>query len=399
MSAVPLHPVAATPALPVWMAAQTAPPPLASRRHRRVVQAVDGVHLTVDGRRLLGFCSNDYLGLAGDPALSDAAIRGIGRWGVGAGASHLISGHTSAHQAVEDHAARWLGCERALLFSSGYLANLAVITALADRGTAIFADRLNHACLNDGARLSGARLKRYPHGDLLALRRLLEADASPKKWVLTDAVFSMDGDLAPLAELLSLCHEFDAMLLVDDAHGFGVLGDGRGSLAELGLVGAKGLDPRMVVMVTLGKAAGVAGALVCGAAPVIEALVQGARSYVYTTAAPPALAEAVLAALLRLADADCTMRRARVLAHARRLRSFAAGGLAIAPIVPILLGSDARAVSVAEALLARGLWVPAIRPPTVPAGTARLRVSLSAAHTTEQVDQLIDALKELQIDG
>ncbi len=408
--------------LPDWLQAVVEPPAAASRRRRVTVDAVDGVHVRVDGETLLNFAGNDYLGLAGDRALRDAATAGIERWGVGGAASHLLSGHTRAHHDAEEHAAAWLGFERALLFSSGYLANLAAITALAGRGATLYADRLNHACLNDAARLSGARLRRYQHGDLDTLEQWLAADASPQKWVLTDAVFSMDGDIARLDRLLDLCRRYDAMLLVDDAHGFGVLGDGRGSLHEPAFarhVFAAGVaDPRVILMVTLGKAAGAAGALLLGAGPVIEAVVQRGRSYIYTTALPPLLAEAAVAALGRLADAECADRRHRLLAKAAEVRqslgraglacglasaaavqSGASSALPATPIVPVIVGPDAGAVEAMAALRRAGLWVPAIRPPTVPAGTARLRVSLSAGHTEQDTDRLITALKELFCNG
>jgi 8-amino-7-oxononanoate synthase len=405
--------------LPRWLLEAIEPPPASSRRSRVTVDAVDGVRLRVGAETLLSFAGNDYLGLVSDPALRDSAIAGISRWGVGGTASHLLSGHTQAHEAAEQQAARWLGFERALLFSSGYLANLAVITALAGRSASLYADRLNHACLNDGARLSGARLRRYKHIDLGALETMLAADWSPQKWVLTDAVFSMDGDIAHIDRLLALCHRFDAMLLVDDAHGFGVLGDGRGTLHEPAFAphvfAAGRADPRVVLMVTLGKAAGAAGALLLGAAPLVEAVVQRGRSYIYTTALPPLLAEATSAALTRLSDADCAVRRGHLRTMSLRLRGalFAAGvpkgcsaaaaelcsaggddALPATPIVPVLLGADARALEAASALRCAGLWVPAIRPPTVPAGTARLRVSLSAGHTEHDIDRLITSLKE-----
>lgn len=400
--------------LPQWLLADLEPPPAASRRSRVTVDAVHGVHVQVAGETLINFAGNDYLGLAGDPALRAAATAGIGRWGVGGSASHLLSGHTRAHQVAEARAAAWLGFDNALLFSSGYLANLAVVTTLAGRGASLYADRLNHACLNDAARLSGARLRRYRHADLDTLERWLASDASPRKWVLTDAVFSMDGDIARIDRLLDLCRRFDAMLLVDDAHGFGVLGDGRGTLREPAFASqvfaSGGADPRLVLMVTLGKAAGAAGAFVLAAAPVIDAIVRGGRSYIYTTALPPLLAEVATAALDRLAGPDCAARRTRLLVIAAEVRqSLARAGidcgaarqadLPVTPIVPVLLGSDARAADAMAALRGAGLWVPAIRPPTVPAGTARLRVSLSAGHAVQETDRLINALKELFCNG
>lgn len=412
-----------TRSLPAWLTAYLAPPPEASRRARVTVDALRGARVRVAGETLLNFAGNDYLGLAGDRALRDAARVGITRWGVGGTASHLLSGHTRDHQAVESRAAAWLGFERALLLSSGYLANLAAVTTFAGRGTTLYADRLNHACLNDAARLSGARLRRYRHADLETLEAWLASDPAPRKWVLTDAVFSMDGDIACIDRLLGLCHRFDAMLLVDDAHGFGVLGGGRGTLheplfAKAALRGGLA-DPRIVLMVTLGKAAGVAGALLLGSAPLIEAVVQRGRSYIYTTALPPALAAAAGAAFERLADVDCAERRRKLLAMSDGLRhSLARAGIACeppaaapvperchppslprTPIVPVLLGSDEGAMAAAAALRQAGLWVPAIRPPTVPAGTARLRVSLSSSHGERDIARLTEALKEFLCNG
>ena len=286
-------------------------------------------------------------------------------------------------------------CARAgaLTFSSGYLANLAILTALAGRGDAIFADRLNHACLNDGALLSRAEFVRYAHGDIAALRARLASTRASRKLIATDAVFSMDGDLAPLPALLALAEEFDAWLVVDDAHGFGVLGEGRGSLAEMGIA-----SERIVLMGTLGKAAGVAGAFVAAHPAVIDTLVQTARPYIYTTAPPPLLAEALRASLAMIRD-DAP-RRAHLGMLIERFRErmralpFALADSRTA-IQPLIVGANETAVGLSAALLQRGFWVPAIRPPTVPQGTARLRVSLTAAHTNADVDALCAALAEL----
>ena len=279
---------------------------------------------------------------------------------------------------------------RALTFSTGYLANLAVVSALADRETEVYADRLNHACLNDGALLARARLVRYAHGDVDGLARRLAASRAPRKLIATDAVFSMDGDIAPLGRLLALAAEHDAWLLVDDAHGFGVLGGGRGTLAHLGLA-----SPRLVLMGTLGKAAGVAGAFVAAHPAVIETLLQLARPYVYTTAAPPLLAETLLASLALVRDGDA--RRARLASHVMRLRAGTAAlpwrlAPSTTPIQPLVVGANRDALRLSAMLEARGVWVPAIRPPTVPDGTARLRISLSAAHGDDDIDALVDAL-------
>ncbi|HEX6137216.1 MAG TPA: 8-amino-7-oxononanoate synthase [Casimicrobiaceae bacterium] len=362
-------------------------------RTRRLVDTPQGPRVRIGERTFLAFASNDYLGLAGAPELADAACAAVRRWGVGAGASHLIVGHQRPHDALERELAAFVApCAdaRALLFSSGYLANLAILTALAGREDAIFADRLNHACLTDGALLSRAALTRYRHADVAALRRALGATRARRRLVATDAVFSMDGDIAPLPELLALAEAHDAWLVVDDAHGFGVLGEGRGTLAHCGLA-----SPRIVYMGTLGKAAGVAGAFVAAHPLVIETLLQTARSYVYTTAAPPALAETLRASLARIRDD-----RARRERLARLVALFRAGAddlrwkllPSVTPIQPIVVGDAREAVAVSEALLARGILVPAIRPPTVPAGTARLRVSLSAAHAESDVGELVAAL-------
>jgi len=362
-------------------------------RTRRVLAGPQGARVTIDGRAVLAFASNDYLGLAADARLVAAACAGARRFGVGAGASHLVAGHSAAHEALESELAAFVDpCDgaRALLFGSGYLANLAVITALCGRGDAVFADRLNHACLNDGALLSRAAFVRYAHADADALRTRLAATPARRRLVATDAVFSMDGDLAPLTALLALADAHDALLLVDDAHGFGVLGGGRGSLAQLGL-----RSPRVVYMGTLGKAAGAAGAFVAAHPAVIDTLVQSARAYIYTTAAPPLLAVALSAALAIVRD-DAP-RRAALFARIAQFRAGAAGlpwrlAESSTPIQPLVVGTDEDALAVSDALWREGIHVPAIRPPTVPAGTARLRVSLSAAHTADDVGRLLAAL-------
>ena len=364
-------------------------------RRRRVVATRAGPRAVVDGRELVSFASNDYLGLAGESALAQAAADAARRWGVGSTASHLLGGHYEAHEALEDEIAAWTApCPgaRAVTFSTGYLANLAIVSALADRETDVFADRLNHACLNDGALLARARLVRYAHGDAGALARRLEASDAPRKLIATDAVFSMDGDVAPLAELLALAHAHDAWLVVDDAHGFGVLGGGRGTLAELGLA-----SPRIVLMGTLGKAAGVAGAFVAAHPAVVETIVQSARPYVYTTAAPAMLAETLRASLAHVRDD--AWRRERLARHVARFRAGASGlpwrlGASRTPIQPVIVGEAAAATALSRGLEERGVFVPAIRPPTVPDGTSRLRVSLSAAHADDDVDALVAALAD-----
>ena len=365
-------------------------------RTRRVVEHVNGVRVRVEGRELVSFASNDYLGLAAHPAIAAAARAAIGHWGVGAGASHLVSGHTQAHDALEHELAAYVApCAgaRALSFSSGYLANLAILSALCGRGDLIVADRLNHACLNDGALLARARLARYTHGDARAAATRLDTVTRGRKLVATDAVFSMDGDLAPLPALLALAERHDAWLVVDDAHGFGVLGGGRGSLAHLGLA-----SPRIVYMGTLGKAAGVGGAFVAAHPTVIETILQTARPYIYTTAAPPLLAEALRASLGVIREDHARREHLFTLvAHFGKRAASLPWRLLPSPtaIQPLVCGDETRAVSLSAQLAARGFLVPAIRPPTVPAGTSRLRISLSAAHTIADVDALLAALGEV----
>jgi 8-amino-7-oxononanoate synthase len=364
-------------------------------RRRRVLETPQGARVTVDGREYVAFCSNDYLGLAAHPDVVEAARAGAARYGVGAGASHLILGHSRPHHELEERLAAFVEQPRALLFSSGYLANIGVVTALTGRGDAVFADRLNHASLNDAALLARAEFRRYPHLDLGALERLLSASRARRKLIVTDAVFSMDGDIAPVPELIALAERHDAWLLVDDAHGFGVIGrEGRGTLAHFGA-----RSPRVITMATLGKAAGVTGAFVAGEAEVVESLVQRARTYVYTTAAPPLLAVA-LAASLDLVHRE-EWRRERIRALITRLRErLTAARWRLLPshtaIQPLVIGANDEAMAVSERLARAGMLVPAIRPPTVPAGTARLRISLSAAHELHEVERLADALNGLQ---
>jgi 8-amino-7-oxononanoate synthase len=364
-------------------------------RERRLLEAPPrpGTRLA-DGRAVTAFCSNDYLGLSAHPAVVRALQHGAEQYGLGAGAAHLISGHCRAHAALEEELAAFCGRPRALLFATGYMANLGVVQALAGRGDSLVADRLNHASLNDAARLSGARLLRYAHADAGQAERRL-AQAAHARLLLTDGVFSMDGDVAPLPALATAARTAGVQLVVDDAHGIGVLGaQGRGSLEHCGL----GMAEVPVLVGTLGKALGTFGAFVAGSEGLIETLIQHARPYRYTTAPPPALAEATREAL-RLAQSE-SWRREQVLALSARLRAGAVRlGLPVAPscapIMPLLLGSAARALAAQQALLARGLLVQAIRPPTVPARAARLRITLSALHTAQQVDELLDALSTL----
>lgn len=364
------------------------------RRVRRVVEAVDGPRLRVDGRELLAFCSNDYLGLSTHPSLIAAAQRAAQQFGVGATASPLVCGHQSPHEALEKELADFVGLPRALYFGSGYVANVGIVPALARRGDAVFCDALNHACLIDGTRLSGAERIIYPHNDVDALGHELSKSTAPRKLVVTDAVFSMDGDISPLKRMLALCEEHDALLMVDDAHGFGVLGpQGRGTLKHLGLD-----SPRLVYMATLGKAAGVSGAFVAGDATVVEWLLQRARSYIFATATPAMVAEALRESLKRIEEDDG--RREQLAKLTKRLRQRCAGlpwrlADSSTAIQPMQIGANADAMNVMAALLERGLWVPAIRPPTVPEGTARLRITLTALHSEADIDRLTDALHDI----
>ena len=364
------------------------------RRQRRILDSPQSAHVVVDGRAAIAFCSNDYLGLAADPRLIAAARDGAQCYGVGAGASHLILGHAAPHHKLEETLAHFVRLPRALLFSSGYMANLGIVTALAGRADAVFADKLNHASLNDAALLSRAQFRRYAHGDLAALERLLAASAARRKLVVTDAVFSMDGDIAPVPELLRLCERFDAWLVLDDAHGFGVLGEGgRGVLQHFNVA-----SPRIVYMATLGKAAGVSGAFVGGEPDLIETLVQRARTYIYTTATPALLAHALIASVEIISAEQW---RRELLARLIDQLKHGVAGLrwpllpSATAIQPLMIGGNDEVLRVAAALAARGVLVPAIRPPTVPQGSARLRISLSAAHGERAVAQLVDALRQV----
>jgi 8-amino-7-oxononanoate synthase len=371
-------------------------------RRRRTVEAREpgGVRVTVEGRECLSFCSNDYLGLADHPRIVSAFCEAARRWGVGSGASHLVSGHDAEHHALEEELAQFVARPRALLFSTGYMANLAVAAVLVGRGDHVLEDRLNHASLLDAGLGSGARFARFTHCDVAALRaRLTKTGATTRTLVMTDGVFSMDGDVAPLREVAAACRETAAQLVVDDAHGFGVLGaNGAGAVEEAGL----DVDDVPILMCTLGKAAGTFGAFVAGSPVLIESLLQRARTYIYTTALPPAIAAATRESLRVMRDEP--WRRNLVLEHAARFRAGLTDlGLASlpsrTPIQPVLVGADDAAVNVSNALFEQGFWVPAIRPPTVPAGTARLRVTFSATHTSTQVEQLLAALRALRTSG
>ena len=373
-------------------------------RVRRVVEGAHGVRMRVDGRDCLNFCSNDYLGLASDPRVAQAARRALSDNGTGSGASALISGYNREHRQLEEALAEFTGFPRVLLFTSGWAANCGVLRGLLGREDTLIADELNHASLIDGGRLSGARYLRARHADAqdFALH-LRSAPDTGQTLVVTDSVFSMDGDLAPLAQLLSLCREHGAALMTDDAHGFGVLGEqGRGANERLGT------RPDIYVA-TMGKSLGAAGAFVAGSESLIEYLIQRARSFVFSTAPPPAIAAAALEAL-RIVRAE-PERRARLRANiARFVRGAAQLGIRVGPpdavdvsaevaIQPIVIGDAARTMAVSRALLERGLWVAGIRPPTVPVGTSRLRITLCATHEASHIDALLDALRACGLAG
>ncbi|MEZ7883549.1 MAG: 8-amino-7-oxononanoate synthase [Brachymonas denitrificans] len=377
------------------------------QRRRRVVQMPCGPEQRLAGQQdeLLSFCSNDYMGLAQHPVLIQALAEGAQRWGAGSGASHLVSGHMQVHEDLENAFARWQQAHipqaQGLLFGSGFMANMALMTALGDGNTTILADKLNHASLIDGCRLAKAEVRRYPHGDVQQLERLLQRCSTPVKLIVTDAVFSMDGDIADLPALLRLAEAYDAWLVIDDAHALGVLGaHGHGSLEHFGLH-----SERLIWMGTLGKAMGVGGAVVVAHETIIDWLVQRARPYIYTTGMPPALAQALLASMVLVESEEGMARRAHLQALIGRLRAGLAALLPAHPhwslpesstaIQPLVVGSNAEALRLSAALERAGIWVPAIRPPTVPAGTARLRFTLSAAHTGEQLDRLLGVLNGL----
>ena len=363
-------------------------------RSRQTLDGPQGVSVRVDGRDYLSFCSNDYLGLANHPAVVAAFHQGLDRFGAGSGAAHLITGHSRAHQELEETLADFVQRPRALLFSTGYMANLGVLAALAGRGDQVFEDRGNHASLLDGARLSGARLLRYRHADAADLAQRLQSASRPDGLIATDGVFSMDGDIAPLPALAQTAAAHAAWLLVDDAHGLGVIGpEGRGSVAACGL----GIAQVPILVGTLGKAFGTFGAFVAGSDDLVETLIQEARPWIYTTAPPPAVAVATLAAL-RLVEAE-DWRRSHLQALVRHFRAGAVRlGLELCdsetPIQPVLAGTPQAALRWSAALREAGILITAIRPPTVPAGTSRLRITFSAGHSETQVDRLLDGLEQ-----
>lgn len=364
-------------------------------RQRRLLDSPQAEQIVADDASYLSFCSNDYLGLANHPQLIVTMQQAAGEAGVGSGASNLITGHHRYHETLEQELAAFVDMPAAMLFSTGYMANIGVLGALAGRGDAIFADKLNHACLNDGGYYSMADFHRFAHNDVQALEKLLKASDARHKLIAVDAVFSMDGDIAPLADYVALCEQYDAYLYVDDAHGFGVLGaQGQGALHGLGLQ-----SPRIVMMATLGKAAGVAGAFVAGEQVVIDYLIQTAKSYVYSTPAPPALS-ATLSASVRLIQDGDALRKQLQTNIATLKQNLDVSRWSLMPsetaIQPLLIGGNRDAVRLSEYLQAQGVLVPAIRPPTVPANTARLRISLSAAHSEQDVVRLTNCINQAE---
>ncbi|NOT14967.1 MAG: 8-amino-7-oxononanoate synthase [Methylotenera sp.] len=364
-------------------------------RQRRLLDSPQAEHIVANQTPFLSFCSNDYLGLANHPKLIAAMQQAAGASGVGSGASGLVTGHHRYHDDLEKQLAKFVGLPAALLFSTGYMANIGVLGALVGRGDAIFADKLNHACLNDGGYYSLAEFHRFAHNDVAALEKLLQASTAKHKLIAADAVFSMDGDIAPIPEYLALCEQYDAYLYIDDAHGFGVLGaHGKGSLSHFNV-----RSPRIIMMATLGKAAGVAGAFVAGEPVVIDYLIQKAKSYVYSTPAPPALS-ATLSESVRLIEAGDDLR-----ANLFEMVTYLKTHLKLekwqllpsqTSIQPLIVGDNKAALALSEYLQTQGILVPAIRPPTVPTGTARLRISLSAAHCLKDVQQLVAAIHQAE---
>jgi len=365
-------------------------------RSRRVIGSAQGIYLQVEGRKVLNFCSNDYLGLASHPEVIASFKQAADKYGVGSGSAHLVCGHGREHHALEDELADFTGRERALLFSTGYMANLGVITALMSKGDVIYQDRLNHASLLDGGLMSGARFKRYLHADVDNLQKKMQSGSPEQKaMIVTDGVFSMDGDFAPLDELSVLAQRQHAYLMVDDAHGFGVLGANGAGLLEQYKLNQQQIP---VLVGTLGKAFGTSGAFVAGSEALIETIIQQARSYIYTTALPPAIAAATRTSLHYVQQDSWRRDKLKML-----VQRFQAGarqiGLALMPsesaIQPILLGDSLKAVQASDYLFAQGFWVSAIRPPTVPQGSARLRVTFSALHDEQHVDQLLSAFQSM----
>ena len=368
-------------------------------RKRRVLESAQGAEVIVDGKPCLNFCSNDYLGLANHPSVIEAFKQTSEQYGVGSGASHLVCGHSAVHHQLEQELARFTGRDRAVLFSTGYMANLGVINALLSKNDFVFEDRFNHASLLDAGLLSGARFQRFLHNDIDNLQARLKKAGAGRKLIVVDSVFSMDGDLAPLNDLAELAEQYDAWLMADDAHGIGVLGENGAGCAEHYQLSQQQLP---VLMATLGKSFGVFGAFVAGSETLIETLIQFARPYIYTTALPPAIAAASLASLDIIRSEPS--RRTHLISLINQFRNGIITHCADIPIQlldsqtaiqPLLIADSEKAAVISDTLIQRGILVSAIRPPTVPVGTSRLRVTLTAAHTAEQVQQLLDVLSEV----
>lgn len=362
-------------------------------RQRRIVQGPQGTTITINNKQYLSFCSNDYLGLANHPQLAAAATQAIATSGIGSGASHLITGHNEWHHRLEEELAQFLGRSRVLLFSTGYMANLGVVSALTDRHSTLYADRLNHASLIDAATLARAKCLRYQHGDMQQLAQLLRKNSGQQDFIISDGVFSMDGDLAPLDQLAQLARQHQACLMIDDAHGIGVLGENGKGCAE-----HFGLDEHDLPLLvgTLGKAFGSFGAFVAGSADHIETLIQKSRSYIYTTALPPAIAAASLASLHLILSEQ--WRRDALFENIAYFKS-AAQRLELnllpssTPIQALIIGEPQHALKLSAQLEEQGILVSAIRPPTVPEGSSRLRITLSATHNKDDIDTLMKALQ------
>ena len=366
-------------------------------RTRRITKSPQQVEMIIDDRKVISFCSNDYLGLANHPQVKQAAVDAVGHYGVGSGAAHLVNGHSMAHHQLEEELAEFCGYPRAILFSTGYMANLGLCQALIDKNDQVFEDRLNHASLIDGGLISGARLQRYLHNDVSSLQKKLARQAGDKteRLVLTDGVFSMDGDIARLPELSTLCTESGSWLMVDDAHGFGTMGEtGKGCLQYFSLTA----NDVPVYMATLGKAMGTAGAFIAGSEELIETIIQQARTYIYTTAMPAAIAEATRCSLhIMQTETQHLQMLNDNIAYFKTCCSDT--GLNIensqTAIQPLLIGDDQKAINLSQTLFEKGFLVTAIRPPTVPEGTSRLRITLSAKHEQDHIDQLIETLCQL----
>jgi 8-amino-7-oxononanoate synthase len=382
------------------------------KRTLKICDSASAPIMTIDGQEMLTFCSNDYLGLANHSELAKVIAEGLQRFGSGSGASHMISGHHRPHDDLEKALAKtqaaFIPDVRALFFSTGYMANLAAITAISsslgsNQVMSIYSEELNHASLIDGVRLASkqnqAKVQVFPHQDLQALEKLLANDTNQFKLIATDGVFSMDGDLAKVAELLKLAHQYDALILIDDAHGFGVIGQhGAGILEHAGIQHTNEAAARIIYIGTLGKAAGISGAFVAGHKTLIEWILQKGRSYIYTTASPPAIAHGLLKSLELMSDDSYRASLNKNIQHWKKTLRLNKWSLmpSDTAIQPIMIGKTEDALKVAQQLYQKNIWVPAIRPPTVPADTARLRITFSASHTTEQIDQLIQALMEIE---